>query len=352
MKVDWKNFLQDAGAEMDGDTVMHFGNPQRESMAALGGTVYTNLGFMGVIAVYGDDAATFLQSQLSNDIRLVDDAHSQLSAFCTAKGRILGLVRIFHAGDTYYLRLPLDALDAVLQRLRMFVLRADVTLEDASENFLRMGVAGDRAPDLLADAGVTVPGTINDVAHSNGNTIIAVPGIHPRYEIYATALDAAKSLWNGLNVHAAPVGEPVWRLLDIQAGIPNIFAATGELFVPQMTNLQLVDGVNFKKGCYPGQEIVARMQYLGKLKRRMYLGHIDQDTPAQPGDELYSPADSEQSAGRIVDAQPHPDGGQLALAVLQIQAAEAGDLHLDRPNGASFHIQALPYPFETKEGQA
>lgn len=349
MKADWKIFLQDAGAEMDGDAVMHFGNPQRESMAALGGAVYANLGFMGVITVHGDDAETFLQSQLSNDISLVDDAMSQLSAFCTPKGRILGLMRVFRSGDTYHLRLPLDTLDAALQRLRMYVLRADVTLEDATENFLRMGVSGDRAADLLADAGVTVPGAHNGVARSDGNTVIAVPGIHPRFELYATDLKSAKSLWNGLNVHAAPVGEAVWRLLDIQAGIPNIFAATAEMFVPQMTNLQLVDGVSFQKGCYPGQEIVARMQYLGTLKRRMYLGRIDRDAPARPGDEIFSRADSVQSAGRIVDAQPHPDGGQLALAVLQIQAAEAGDLHLDNPDGASFAVQALPYAFESPE---
>ncbi|MDX1698492.1 MAG: hypothetical protein R3308_09410 [Thiohalobacterales bacterium] len=350
MKVDWKSFLQDAGAEMEGDAVMHFGNPQRESMAAFGGTVFANLGLIGVIAVHGDDAESFLQSQLSNDVRQVDEAASQLNAFCTPKGRILGLLRIFRSGDTWYLRLPLDSLDAVLQRLRMFVLRADVTLEDASENFLRMGIAGDRATDLLTDAGIRVPEAVNGVAHSNGTTIIRVPGIHPRFELYATSLDAAKSMWNAINVHAAPVGEPVWRLLEIQAGIPNIFAATAEMFVPQMVNLQLIDGVSFRKGCYPGQEIVARMQYLGTLKRRMYLGHIERDTPVRPGDELYSPADSAQAAGRIVDAQPHPDGGQLALAVLQIGATAAGELFLDGPGGAVFSLQPLPYAFESAEG--
>ncbi len=347
MKLNWKNFLVDAGAEMDGDCVRDFGNPAREARAALGGTVFANLGFMGVIAVHGADAGSFLQSQLSNDINSVDEGASQLSAFCTPKGRILGLMRLFHSGDTYYLRLPLDSLDAVLQRLRMYVLRADVTLEDATENFLRIGISGEQAPAHLTGAGLEVPDAIDAVTRSADSTVIRVPGSTPRFELFLTSLESAKSIWNAVNVHAAPVGEPVWRLLDIQAGIPNIFAATSELFVPQMTNLQLINGVNFQKGCYPGQEIVARMQYLGTLKRRMYLGHIEGGEPAAPGDELFAAADPEQAAGRIVDSQAHPDGGQLALAVLQISAAETGGLHLDSATGAPFGLLSLPYPFES-----
>ena len=349
MKTDWKNFLQDAGAEFDGELVSHFGNPALEARAALGGTVFANIGFMGVIAAYGADAGNFLQSQLSNDSNAVDQSSSQLSAFCTPKGRILGLMRLFRVGDTWYLRLPLDSLDAVLQRLRMYVLRADVTLEDATENFLRIGLSGERATEHLAATGLPAPDSVNAVTHSNGTTLIMTPGTKPRYELYLTDLATAKSVWQTLDVHAAPVGEPVWRLLDIQAGIPNIFAATAELFVPQMTNLQLINGVSFRKGCYPGQEIVARMQYLGTLKRRMYLGHISSDLPAMPGQELFSETDDKQAAGRLVDAQAHPDGGQLALAVLQIKAAEAGALHLGGPDGPAFILQALPYPFETAD---
>jgi folate-binding protein YgfZ len=346
MKADWKNFLVDAGAEMDGDSVRDFGNPVREARAALGGTVFANLGFMGVIAVHGADAGSFLQSQLSNDIAGVDEGASQLSAFCTPKGRTLGLMRLFHSGDTYYLRLPLDSLEPVLQRLRMYVLRADVTLEDATENFLRIGISGEQASAQLAGAGLEVPDAIDAVTRAADSTVIRVPGSTPRFELYLTSLESAKAIWNAVNVHAAPVGEPVWRLLDILAGIPNIFAATAELFVPQMINLQLINGVNFRKGCYPGQEIVARMQYLGTLKRRMYLGQIERDEAAAPGDALFTADDSEQAAGRIVDSQPHPDGGQLALAVLQISAVESGGLHLDSAAGAAFSLLPLPYPFE------
>ena len=260
-------------------------------------------------------------------------------------------MRLFHSGDNYYLRLPVDALDAVLERLRMYVLRADVTLEDATENFLRIGISGDHAADHLAEAGLEVPDAVDAVSHAGDSIVIRVPGITPRYELYLTSLEAGKSVWDTLNVHAAPVGEPVWRLLDIQAGIPNIFAATAEAFVPQMVNLQLINGLNFKKGCYPGQEIVARMQYLGTLKRRMYLGRIERDEPANPGDPLFTAADSDQAAGQIVDAQRHPDGGQQALAVLKISAAEAGGLHLDDASGAAFELLELPYAFETRASE-
>jgi len=118
------------------------------------------------------------------------------------------------------------------------------------------------------------------------------------------------------------------------------------LFVPQMANLQLVNGVSFKKGCYPGQEIVARMQYLGTLKRRMFLGRLETDEQVAPGDALFTAQQREQAAGRIVDAQPHPDGGQAALAIIQISAAQTASLHLASPEGPAFTLVSLPYPFE------
>jgi folate-binding protein YgfZ len=345
MKTQWKAFLADAGAEFEGDSVVHFGNPEREQEVALSGLVFTDLGYLGVIAVHGKDAGTFLQAQFSNDIAQLDETGSQLNAFCTPKGRMLGLMRVFRQGDTYYLRLPADSLEAVLQRLRMYVLRADVTLEDASENFLRLGVAGELAAEELAETAGPVPEQPDQAVQHGALTLLRVPGVQPRFEVFASSLDAAESLWDALNVRGAPVGESAWRLLEIQAGIPSIFAATAEMFVPQMANLQLINGLNFKKGCYPGQEIVARMQYLGTLKRRMYLGHIDTDTRPLPGDPVFSGADSEQPTGRIVDAQPHPDGGQQALAILQIAAVEAGDLHFGAADGAAFIQQDLPYPF-------
>jgi len=346
MKTEWKSFLTDTGAEFSDDRVIHFGNPKQEQEVALSGLVFADLEYMGVVAVHGQDAGSFLQTQFTNDTGSIDEHSSKLNAYCTPKGRILGLMRVFRQGDTWYLRLPADSIDAVVQRLRMFVMRADVTFEDVSENFLRIGVSGEAAGEELSAIVNTLPAEVNAVTHQGDLTIVQVPGVQPRYEVYAQSLKAARSLWDSLNVRGAPVGEAAWRLLEIQAGLPTIFSATTELFVPQMTNLELIDGVSFKKGCYPGQEIVARMQYLGTLKRRMYLGKIASDEIAAPGDSLFPAGDNAQAVGRIVDSQPHPDGGQLALAVLQIASADTGDVHLAAADGPDFTLQALPYSFE------
>ena len=346
MKTDWKTFLTDAGAEFEADKVVHFGNPVREQEVTLSGLVFTDISHLGVIAVYGADAESFLQSQFSNDISQITDTSTQLDAYCIPKGRILGLMRVFRRGETWYLRLPEDTLEAVIQRLRMFVMRADVTLEDVSENFLRIGIAGETAVDQLRTIMPDVPAEADQVRHSGDITLLRVPAVLPRFEAYISSLETASKLWDSLNVHGAPVGESAWRLLEIRDGLPNIYAATSELFVPQMANLQLLNGVSFKKGCYPGQEIVARMQYLGTLKRRMYLGHVDTEQQPLPADSLFTSTDSEQAVGRIVDAQPHPDGGQSVLAVMQIKVAEAGDMHLGSADGPLMVLEPLPYAFE------
>lgn len=348
MKTDWKAFLLAAGAEFEAERLIHFGNPVQEQQVVPNGLVFTDLGFLGVIAAHGADAASFLQSQFSNDVSLVTDTSCQLTSYNTPKGRMLGLMRVFRQGDTWYLRLPQDTVETVLQRLRMFVMRADVMLEDVSDSFVRIGVSGEQAVEELQSAVGTVPAGVGAVTHTTDVTLLRVPGVRPRFEAYIRSLDAARHFWDSLNVRGAPVGESVWRRLDIMAGIPNIYAATSELFVAQMANLQLVDGLSFKKGCYPGQEIVARMQYLGTLKRRMYLGRIATDQAVLPADFLFTGSNSEQPAGRIVDAQPHPDGGQQALAILQIKAAEAGDLHLGDASGPAIQLDALPYDFEVQ----
>lgn len=346
MKNRWKNFLgDDAGAEFADDIAVHYGNPERELEVAVTGLVFVDLGHLGVISVHGKDAAAFLQGQFSNDVDQVDETHSQLSAYCTPKGRILGLFRLFRRGDTYYLRLPLDTLDAVLERLRRYVLRAEVTLEDATDNFIRIGVTGKEAAEELASAIGRPPEREGGALQTQELAVLRVPGKHPRFEVYALTFDAAKRLWDTLNVRGAPVGLAAWQLTEIQAGLPNVYANTVELFIPQMLNLQLIDGVNFRKGCYPGQEIVARTQYLGALKRRMYLGRIAVDAPPMPGDPLYASADGGQAAGHIVESQPHPDGGYAALAVIPIEAAQAGELHLGSRDGPAFTLEALPYPF-------
>ncbi|MFQ5643917.1 MAG: YgfZ/GcvT domain-containing protein [Thiogranum sp.] len=343
MISEWKEFLARAGAEFTDSGVAHYGNLRRELSVALTGNVFADLSHYGLISVHGDDAETFLQGQLTNDIRKVNDGHSQLTGLCNPKGRLLATFRAFHRGDSYYLCLPAGMLEDVIKRLRMFVLRSSVTLEDTSDTFVHLGISGqDAAQDLGAFVG-ELPASVSAVVQSDNHAVIQVPGIHPSYEIFTT-VDDAMQLWDRLNVQSAPIGADAWQLLDIEAGIPVVLPQTREAFVPQMMNLQLVDGVSFQKGCYTGQEIVARMQYLGKLKRRMYLARVETTERPDSGEEIFA-SDAEQSVGKLISVAPHPDGGYALLAVLQIASAEAGTgLHLGGSDGPLLELKPLPYP--------
>ena len=299
----------------------------------------TELSHFGLIRATGSDVRTFLQGQLTNDINQVTPVLAQLSSYCSPKGRILGSFWVMQRGDDLYLQLPADRLPGILKRLRMFVLRAQVTLEDASGELARFGITGSCAADLLPFA----PGADKATATRDDITVIRLPGERPRFEIIGP-VSALAPLWSKLSETATQTGPDFWSLMDIRAGVPNVFEDTVEAFVPQMANLQLIGGVSFTKGCYTGQEVVARMQYLGKLKRRMYLAHIADTQRPAPGAEVFSPSsESGQGAGRIVDAAPSPDGGFDALAVLQISSAEAGDVRLHDAAGPVLELRPMPY---------
>jgi|GEM_PF-9629 len=349
MKPEWQEFLIDAGAELDTDCVTSFGNPDQEQRVIHTGLVMADLSHYGLIECYGDDTADFLQGQLTNDIRDVSPHHSQMSAYCTPKGRMLSNFRIFKRDQTIYLRLPRSLLEASLNRLKMFVLMARATLEDASDSLVRMGVSGPDATTRLAELIPKLPASVDDVSQSNGYTVIRIAGPHERYEIYGE-LEPMKALWTHMDVHAAPVGAGPWEMLDILAGTPTIYPETSEAFVPQMANMQIINGVSFQKGCYAGQEIVARMQYLGTLKRRMFRVHVDTSEAVNAGDKLFAHGStSGQGTGQIVSAQPDPDGGYQALAVIDIQDAENKPLQLNDANGPHVSPGELPYAVEVQK---
>jgi tRNA-modifying protein YgfZ len=349
MKPEWHTFLQNAGAEFEDQTVSSFGNIPREQRMIHTGLVMCDLSHLGIISAYGEDAADFLQGQLTNDIRDVSIQHSQLSACCTAKGRMLSNFRIFKREETFYLRLPLEQLESTLKRLHMFMLMSKLTLENASDSLVHIGVSGPTAESELASHISELPDQIDDVTQSDGYTVIRLPGIHPRFEIHAE-LEAMQKLWNHLDVNAAAIGAGPWNLLDILSGIPTIYPETSEAFVPQMANMQVINGVSFQKGCYTGQEIVARMQYLGKLKRHMYRIYIETNDEVKPGDALYSPeSKSGQGTGTIVDAQLDAvEGGYEALAVIDVNDAEKNMLQLINENGPKIILKELPYSIDVQ----
>lgn len=343
MNSKWKTFLQNNGAEYDGqDTVASFGSLQRERSMALTGTVFADLSYLGVLAVRGKDAATFLQGQFTNDVVNLDSSHSQLNGTCSPKGRLLATFRVLRDEQGFLLSLPHSLLESFTKRLQMFIMRSAVTLEEVSDQIIRLGVSGSAASTELSALIATLPTAVDRVVRSDDYTIAMIPGIQPRYEVMGP-LSAMQKLWDGLNVRGAPIGTAAWQLLDILAGLPIITPETADAFVPQMVNLQLVGGVSFKKGCYTGQEVVARMQYLGKLKRQMYLARVRSDAAPLPGSDLFSAADQEQSAGKVVAAQPHPDGRYMLLAVIQIATQAAGAIHLNGPDGPLLEFAELPY---------
>ena len=343
MNTDWQSFLEQQGATLDGNRVMDFGDSNKERQATASSHVIADLSHYGLISAEGEEARDFLQNQFSNDMRLVSDSESQISAYCSPKGRMMAAFRIFQRGETFYLRLPRAILESTLKRLRMFILRSKVTLEDASDKLVSIGFAGPEAQQRLGEILEKVPGTPNALIENNGLMVIRLPDPLPRFEIHGEP-DPVIGLWRRLARQATPVGADSWSWLDIQAGIPEVLPETVEAFVPQMVNLEALDGISYKKGCYPGQEVVARMHYLGKLKRRMYRAHVTTDTVPSPGDNLYSPAETDQSVGKIVEAQPNPKGGIDLLAVIQIATADAGDVRLTAAEDAArLEFQDLPY---------
>ncbi len=342
MNNSWKSFVQGQGAVFDGDRVQHFGNPAEERRTAVQGNILIDLSDHTLIRARGVDTQNFLNGQLSNDLRLLDSTHSQLAAWCSPKGRMLAIFRLFRRGDDTLLQLPASLVEATLKRLKMFVLRAKVTLDHVDNELVSLGIYGPEAEKLLRDAAGFAPGEVDGCETRDEITTVRLPGPHPRFEIIA-ATDVATKLWNDLKAKATPVGPPVWAWLDIMAGIPSVHPETSEALVPQMANLEIVGGVNFKKGCYPGQEIVARMQYLGRLKQRMYRAHFEGNVMPRPGDAIFAPDFPGQSAGTVVAAQPALDRGFDLLAVIQISSAEAGELHLGSEKGPVVSLKPLPY---------
>ena len=345
MLSEWRTFLENNGAVILDGHVAHYGNPSLETQIATTGEVIADLSQRALIAVRGADAEKYLQGQLTNDIQAVTEAHSQLSAHCSPKGRTLACYRIFRREDTIYLALPETLLESCLERLKKFVLMSKVSLEVETQ-LVQIGYASAKGVHHLRDVIHTIPEEVNGVTHSDGLSVIHIPGPHPRFEVLGTAA-AVKDLWTKLDVHAAAVGAGPWALLDILAGIPDLQPETLDAFVPQMINLDVLGGISFNKGCYTGQEIVARTHYLGKLKRRMYLLHCPVGSPPAPATAIYNTAHrSDESAGSVVAAQAAPEGGIALLAVLQIEAATQGELRLGSSDGPQCSLQPLPYSVE------
>ncbi|MEW6561740.1 MAG: folate-binding protein [Pseudomonadota bacterium] len=338
MNNDFLSFLSAQGAHIESGCVHDFSDAAAELQATRNGTVICDLSQYGRLRAAGEDTQTFLQNMLSNDVQAVGQ-HAQYASLNTAKGRMLGLFLLWKEGDDYVLHLPRPLVPAIQKRLSMFVLRSKVKLTDSGAESVALGIAGPQAEAVLQPLFAHLPSEPLGVAQQPGVTLIRLD--MQRFMLH-TDPQTAQTLWMQLKNSVRPVGSACWDWLEIQAGLPQIYPATQEQFVPQMVNLELIGGISFKKGCYPGQEIVARMHYLGKPKRRMYLAHLDGTALPQPGDLLaaHSP---DEPPGMIVRAAPSPEGGSDLLAVVPVASHDQGEARL--PGGTPLQFQPLPYPF-------
>lgn len=340
----WQTFLQEYNATIEKGHAIHFRDVATELNNAQTDTILIDLSNFGLIHISGEEASTFLQGQLTCDLRKVDHQTAQYGSYCTSKGRMLASFIIWSHADhnEYFIQLPSILLEAISKRLSMHILRAKVRLNDSSDSLIRIGIAGNKARLLIEEIfhSITLPISPLGIVHTEQGSILC-RDIN-RYEIITT-LDQAIMIWPHLALQATPVGTTCWDWLEIKTGIPVILPITQEQFIPQMVNLDITGGVSFQKGCYPGQEIVARTQYLGALKRRMYLVNIASSQPVMAGDQLFSAELSEQSCGMIVNATPSPEGGFDALAVIQTNSVEAGKIFWKNLEGPAVQILSLPY---------
>ena len=282
----------------------------------------------GLIRARGADAVKFLQGQLTNDVALMDATEVRLAGFCSAKGRLQASFIVWKVTpDELLLACAASVLPAVLKRLTMFVLRAQCKLSDASAELPLTGVLGASARALVGDMPVWTQRTVDS------GTVLRLPDVD--------------GVVRCMRVAGAPLAEApavpldTWRALEVRSGIPLIEAATVEQFVPQMLNYEVVGGVDFKKGCYPGQEVVARSQYRGTIKRRMFLFESAAELAA--GQEVFHSADAGQPAGMVVNAAALASGGFVALVEVKLAALDSGSLHAGSAHGAALVRDELPY---------
>jgi hypothetical protein len=339
MTSPWTDFLRARGAILDEGVACHFGEPAAELTAAAEGDVMADLSHLGLLGVTGEEAPAFLQGQLSCDIKGLGDEASSFGAYCSPKGRMLASFLVWPEGGGYFLALSRALVGPTAKRLGRFVLRSKVEVADRTGDRMLIGAAGHSAERTLHAALGTVPASPHRVSQSDGASVIRLA--QNRF-LVAVAPRRAETLWAALSSALRPVGTPCWEWLDITAGIPRVTARTQDEFVPQMANLELLGGVSFQKGCYPGQEVVARTQYLGRAKRRMFLARIEGVAP-QPGDPLFSADLGDQASGMIVNAAPAPDGGFDVLAVVHAPSTAAGTVHLGSLAGAPLRFRPLPY---------
>lgn len=349
----WQQSLIAQGAKLESGAIMHFDDAKGELASTSSSNVLCDLNHLGLLEISGVDAVAFLQGQVTNDVKLLAGTSAHYTAYCTPKGRMLALFLAFahhnnQLGDHLHLQFNRTLLEPILKRLKMYVMRSKVEIKDTSESIIKFGINGPEAASILASSFTKIainkiPVQDYELVSLDNTTILKLPSIssHARFLIFTDA-ENAPLIWNALKSKTQLVGKPCWDWLEIQVGIPDIEPATQEQFVPQMLNLDILNGINFKKGCYTGQEIVARTHYLGSVKRRTYLTSIDTQQVPSVGEKVLDAMQNE--VGQIVRAVPNLSNGYDALIEMRIDAQQTGKVFW---NHVPITTKALPYNIDT-----
>jgi hypothetical protein len=304
--------------------------------ASAGDVSRARLARYAVISVSGPEARDFLHAQLTNDIARLAPNRACLAGWCSAKGRLLASFWVVPAAEGFLLVLARDLAAAIAKRLAMFVLRAKVKIADAADSWAAVGLWGAGAGARLAALGIANPDALHAVSAAQSRIAVRVGSAQ-----YLLLVPPAEADTLGGVLDGTQAGEDEWSLLEIRSGRALITQATQDRFVPQMVNFEAIGGVDFKKGCYPGQEIVARAQYRGQVKRRMVRARAPASLGLRPGQDLYSDDAPEQASGTVVNVAPAAGASEL-LAVVPIAALESEAPIRAAPGGVALEILALP----------
>jgi folate-binding protein YgfZ len=298
----------------------------------------------GLLFIHGEDAGQFLQGQATCDVHALNPGQTGLGAFCTAKGRVVASFRMFRSMRGYYLFLPVSLVETVAKRLQLYMLRSRVIIENLTQSYGCIGLLLDESPLDRGAYSLDLPEKSTEGVERDDEVIFRLADDSNRYLVAATT-DAARRLWSELGHHAelTRCSPNIWNLMDIEEGLPTITPAVSEEFLPQMLNLDILGGISFKKGCYTGQEIVARTHYLGHLKRRLLRFRGHGHVLPQPGGVIYGAHSGDGNCGQVVMAASETDETFQLLAVINLEHMESADLRLHQADGPKLELLSLPY---------
>ena len=355
MDATWLAFLESQNAQFDETGKINtFGEAELERFLIKHGPVLTNLTHQALLKVSGSEAESFLQGQLSSDVKQVNENRAQLSSYCDPKGNVLAVFLVFKYQGNFYLSFDGSLAETIQKRLQMFVMRSDVQLENVSNSLIQLGFAGEFA-DLdvqrrldtkvkeAFEAEMSKDDSMQDVL------IIKVPGPYHKYALFGP-VEQMQTVWNNLRVNCDLTNSYDWQLLDIAAAVPNVTAANSGQYTAQFLNLDKFDAINFKKGCFPGQEIIARIHYRGKITKRMLRIRLEEEIHLQAGDtlKLLDPQAKTHKL-EIINCRPAIFGGTLCNAIGTLKSLDSIEGDLTTENGQPAIIEPLPYSITDEE---